>query len=136
MKIKSLALILAVLFPVMCFSQEQQPSPQEIEKQIYEGIEKEISKLEDYLKLEDWQIFYIDSILTHDYFAMNDEFTALSKSGSTNSEAFSRISDKWAESMYQAFKKVLTPEQWAKYDKMGPGKAKIARDKREAKRKS
>ena len=86
------------------------------------------------LDLEYWQVFYVDSIMTHDYTAMRDEMQALSESKVSNRDAYSRVEDKWSEQMYQSFKKVFTEEQWNKYLKSGAQREKKNRDKREAKR--
>ena len=81
------------------------------------------------------QEFYLDSILTHDYFAMRDEIMEKSRAKVNNMDVYQAIQDKWAERIYVAFRKVLDDEQWEKYLKGGAGREKKARDKREAKRK-
>ena len=98
----------------------------------------EYSQIETFtrtLKLEDWQVFYLDSIMTHDYTAMRDEIKSLSEAKVGNADAYQMTQDKWMEKMYQAFDKVLDRDQWAKYQKSGAGRDKKARDKRAAKRK-
>ena len=54
---------LAFSLPLMA----QQQSPQEQEKMLRENIEKSLEKYERTLELEYWQVFYMDSILTHDF---------------------------------------------------------------------
>ena len=98
-----------------------------------EFIDKEISRLEMSLKLEDWQVFYVDSILNHDYRAMQSEINALAAAKVSNSDLYMNASDKWAENIYTAFRKVLNDNQWAKYLKSGAAREKKAREKRKAK---
>ena len=98
-----------------------------------EFIPKEVEKLEKGLKLEDWQVFYADSILNHDYHALQDELDALREAKVSSTDLYTKASDRWAEKMYDAMHKVLNEEQWAKYLKSGAGREKKARDKRKAK---
>ena len=113
--------------------QQKQLTPEEQEKQLNEFILKEVDRLETTLKLEDWQVFYVDSILTHDYHAMQTELTGLSSSKVSNYDLYAMARDKWAEQMYGSFQKVFNDEQWAKYLKSGAARDKRARDKRKAK---
>ncbi len=108
-------------------------SPEEQEKAMFDAIDKEIEKQTDVLELADWQIFKIDSTLTHDYKAMTGELETLQKSKVSNANAYIAIQDKWMETIYNSYRSVLNDEQWAKYLKQGAGKAKAARDKRAAK---
>ena len=61
------------LISMMPLAAQNQMSPEEKEKKLSEFIQKEVDKFETSLKLEDWQVFYADSILNHDYRAMQDE---------------------------------------------------------------
>ena len=115
------------------FAQQQQMSPEEKEKKLAEFIQKEIDKLETSLKLEDWQVFYADSILNHDYRAMQEELDGLQEAKVSDNDLYTKASDRWTEKMYNALHQVLNEEQWNKYLKGGPGRAKKARDKRMAK---
>jgi hypothetical protein len=105
-------------------------SPEEIEKAMYEAIDKEIERQTTVLDLADWQIFRIDSTLTHDYMAMNEELTALRTSKVSNSSAYMAVQDKWMEAIYQSYCRILNEDQRAKYLKSGAAKAKKMRDKR------
>ena len=111
----------------------QQMSPEEKEKKMEEFIQKEVEKLEKVLKLEDWQVFYADSILNHDYHALQEELDALQEAKVSSSDLYTKANDRWAEKIYNAMHKVLNEEQWAKYLKGGAGREKKARDKRIAK---
>jgi len=123
--------LLALLIPVCCLAQEQQETDgKDQEKKIFEAIQKEIEHYSVVLDLEDWQIFYADSVLTHNYAEMFKEFRALSNAKVSNRDLYTNVDDKWKEASYQAFRKFLSPEQWAKYEKSGASREKKARDKR------
>ncbi len=127
---KKIILILAICaLPVMLLAQEQK-SPKEREKEFYEAIEAQINQLTEQLELEDWQIFYVDSILTHDYKAMQRDIEAMSAAKYANSDLFYGVQDKWMEQMYQALRKVFDDKQWTKYLKSGAARDKKMRDKR------
>lgn len=117
----------------VAFAQQNPQSPEEQEKKLSEYIQKEVDKWEMTLKLEDWQVFYVDSILNHDYRAMQEEMNNLSSSKVTNYDIYTRTSDKWAERIYTAFRKVLDDKQWEKYLKSGASRDKRAREKRKEK---
>jgi hypothetical protein len=97
-------------------------------------IDKEVEKYTRTLDLDFAQEFYIDSILTHDFFAMRAEMMEKSAARVSNTDVYMAIQDKWYERIYQGFRRVLDEDQWAKYLKNGAGREKKARDKREAKR--
>ena len=119
----------ALLFSLASYAQEPQNEPD-----FYELAEKETERLQRTVKLEDWQIFYVDSILVHDYMAMNDDLQRLQANKVSNSSIYQSIQDKWMEKIDNAFRKFFTDEQWAAYLKQGAAKAQKARAKRAAKR--
>ena len=100
------------------------------EKKMDEFIKNQVSNLENSLKLETWQTFYVDSILNHDYRAMQDELDNLSSAKVSNTDIYIRAQDKWNEQIYQALSKVMNEAQWNKYLKMGAAREKKFRDKR------
>lgn len=115
------------------FAQNQ--SPEEEEKQLRKAIDAQIENYTDLLKLEDWQVFYLDSILTNDFSAMMAELKELSQAKVSNQDAYMIVQDKWSEQIYNSLKGVFDENQWAKYEKSGAARDKKARDKRAAKRK-
>ena len=134
---KKTLLLLAICFFAAsgaAFAQDNK-TPEQREKEFYEAIEKQVERLEEQLELEIWQVFYVDSILTHDYKAMQDEFAAMSAAKMSNTDLFYDVQDKWMEQIYQSLHKVFNEEQWARYLKSGAARDKKARDKRAAKRK-
>ena len=100
------------------------------EKKMDEFIKNQVNNLENSLKLETWQTFYVDSILNHDYRAMQDELDNLSSAKVSNTDIYIRTQDKWNEQIYQALSKVMNEAQWNKYLKMGAAREKKFRDKR------
>ena len=100
------------------------------EKKMDEFIQNQVSNLENSLKLETWQTFYVDSILNHDYRAMQDELDNLYSAKVSNTDIYIRTQDKWNEQIYQALSKVMNEAQRNKYLKMGAAREKKFRDKR------
>ena len=125
LKLTLIFVLCALLGPCCLKAGAQATTPEEQLKEIQKGI--------DY-KLEDWQIFYVDSIMTHDFLAMNEELQQLQKTKATNTELYQQIQDKWMDQMYEAFHKVLDEKQWARYLKNGGEREKKNREKRAAKR--
>ncbi len=131
-----------ILFTCLCllfslgpaFAQQAGMSPEEKEKKLTEAIDKEVERLETTLQLEDWQVFYADSILNHDYRALQEELEKLQSYKVSNRDLYTQASDKWFEQIYESMRSVLNEEQWAKYLKAGAGREKKARDKRKAKK--
>lgn len=113
----------------------QQNDPEKEAKEYQESINAEVERLEHNLELEDWQVFYVDSILTYDYNQMRLELKELSDAKISNYDLYTEIQDKWVEKIYNSLNGVFDEAQWNKYLKMGALKAKKDRDKRAAKRK-
>ena len=123
-----------LLLPLWAGAQQPQTEEEEL-KQMREMIDRTVDNYTSLLDLEDWQTFYVDSILTHDYEAMRQELKDMRDAKMTNTDGYQRVQDKWAEQVYNAFQKVFNEEQWAKYLKTGAARDKKSRDKRAAKRK-
>ena len=134
MKTKHILLaILGLSLTLTGFAQEQL-TPEQEEKKMREGIELLVLRYEESLDLEVWQTFYVDSILVHNYNAMAEETKALAMNRVENGDLYTMISDKWEDKTYNAFRKILTDEQWKKYLKGGASRAKKAREVRAKKR--
>lgn len=126
------SLVLCIL-PLLAFAQEAK-TPEQKEKEFFEAIDQQIERLTDQLKLEDWQVFYVDSILVHDYTALQEDYKAMGQSRISNTDLYQEVQDKWMEQIYCSFNKIFNEEQWAKYLKSGAARDKKARDKRAEKR--
>jgi len=127
----TIALTLLMVTGLQAFGQNM--SPEEREKALFDSIDKTIERQTELMDLADWQIFRIDSTLTHDYKAMTAEIESLSKAKVSNMDIYTKAQDKWMEQIYNSYRKILNDEQWEKYLKTGAGREKKARDKRAAK---
>jgi hypothetical protein len=110
-------------------AQEQTADEKKAEKEFNESIERELDRLTRLLDLEDWQIFYVDSILVHDYKAMQAELTDLQKQKVSNTNMYYDVQYKWMDKIYDAYGKLFDEDQWAKYLKSGAAREKKTRDK-------
>ena len=121
------AVIFFVAMPQLASAQQQDvPS-------LEEQIEKEAERLERVLGLEDWQVFYVDSTLMHDFPAMQAEMKELAESKVANRDMYIMVQDKWMDQIDATYKRIFTEEQWAAYLKQGAAKAQKARAKRKPK---
>ena len=100
---------------------------------VYERAEIEADRLQKLLDLEDWQVFYVDSTLKHDFPAMMAEYDELRKSRVSNQMMYQNVYDKWMEQVDNTYRKIFTESQWAAYLKSGAARAQKAREKRKAK---
>ena len=85
----------------------QQPE----EPDYFEYAEKEADRLQRLLDLEDWQVFYVDSTLKHDYPAMVDEYKSLQASKVSNTALYQSVNDKWMEQIDVTFRKIFNDKQ-------------------------
>ena len=111
-------------------------SAQQQEKQpdVYEQAEQEADRLQGLLDLEDWQVFYVDSTLKHDFPAMMADYEELRKAKVANQSMYQDVHDKWMDQIDKTYMRIFTDEQWAKYLKNGAARAQKARAKRKAKK--
>ncbi len=132
--IKFFGIAALLLLPLLAGAQQPQ-SEEEERKQLRQVIDQTVASYETQFGLEDWQSFYVDSILTHDYEALRQELKGLRTAKVSNTDIYQVTQDKWAEQIYLSLQKIFTEEQWNKYLKSGAARDKKARDKRAAKRK-
>ena len=129
-----LAAALLLMGPVALRAQNQGPQTEEQkEKQLLEFIDKEVKRLSDQLTLEYWQEFYVDSTLTHDYHALQEELDELQKAKVGNVDLYQSIQDKWMQQIEDSYKRFFNEDQWKKYWKATGQRNQKARDKRKAK---
>ncbi|MBO4427401.1 MAG: hypothetical protein J5771_02835 [Bacteroidales bacterium] len=135
--LKHILTAMLALLPTALLAQEEPGgplSPEEEEKKFYEAIEDQLDKYTEQLKLAEWQVFYLDSILVSDFKGMRDELKQLGEAKVTNPDLYIMVQDKWTENTYNAIHKILNEQQWNKYLKMGAARSKKARDKRAGKK--
>ena len=124
---KKALLILALCSTPVFAALAQQPQE---EPDIYDIVEKETERLQGLLDLEDWQDFYVDSTLMHNFPQMQQEMEKLQKARVGNTSIYISIQDKWMEATDRSYEKFFTPQQWKKYLKSGAERAQKQRDKR------
>lgn len=107
-----------------------QNNGQEKPKTIPEIAAERADQLMNYLKLEDYQVFQIDSTLSHDLQAQQDEVREMQKAGISNPDIYTAVVDRWNNTTDSTFQHIFTPDQWKRYIKSTYGKAKRQRDKR------
>ncbi|MBE6215879.1 MAG: hypothetical protein E7123_06590 [Bacteroidales bacterium] len=122
------AVLLLISFSVQAGAQEQ-----DMQKTLIERAEEEADRLQRVLELEDWQVFYVDSTLKHDYPAMMAEYEKLQASKVSNSSLYIAVQDKWMDRIDATYRKIFNDQQWAMYLKSGAARAQKAREKRKAK---
>ena len=133
---KHLWMLAAALFlggPALLAQNQGPQTPEQREKQRLEFIDKEVKRLSEQLDLEYWQEFYVDSTLTHDYKAMEEELEDLQKTKVGNVDIYQSVQDKWMQQIDDSYQRFFSEEQWQKYWKSTGQRAKKARDKRKAK---
>lgn len=134
MKSKSCILTAFVTLASVLFSVSDAAAQQDDRQpDIYEQAEMEADRLQRVLDLDDWQVFYVDSTLKHDFPAMMAEYEELRGAKVTNSSMYIAVQDKWMEKIDASYRKIFNDEQWTAYLKSGAAKAQKARAKRKAK---
>ena len=131
----NLMLISISLAAVMTLAFQSEVSAQAPTKQpdVAERAELEADRLQQLLDLEDWQVFYVDSTLKHDYPALMAEYDQLGASKVNNQSLYTKVYDKWMDQIDATYKRIFSEEQWAAYLKSGAARAQKAREKRKAK---
>lgn len=121
---------LPLLAILSAFSFEASAQQDEKPLDIYQQAEKEADRLQRILGLDDWQLFYVDSTLKHDYAALMADYEELRKAKVTNNSMYIAVQDKWMEQIDATYRKLFNDEQWAAYLKSGAKKLQKAREKR------
>ena len=127
LNVRLLAAFIMLFVGMEAFAQQQE------QPDIYEQAEMEADRLQRVLDLEDWQVFYVDSTLKHDFPAMMAEYEQLRNAKVGNTVMYQDVRDKWLDQIDATYKRIFTEEQWATYLKQGAAKAQKARAKRKAK---
>ena len=107
-------IILAVLTILLVSASAHAQNNQE-QKTPEEVAFEESERLEELLKLEPHQTFFIDSILQHNMRGMYNELQALQSSGTQEAIAYTQVRKKWIAKVDSAYQQVLTYDQWLIY---------------------
>lgn len=128
LKNKIPALVAALFISLTGMAQEgqKQPTQEEI-------IQQEVERLERCLKLEDWQVFYVDSTLRYNHTHMMEEVEILRRSRVENSDLYFAVQDKWMIETEKSYRKYFTEKQWEEYLDTGGEKIIREREKRQKK---
>lgn len=111
MKFLLTAFIITLTTITLSAQQEQQEKP----KSPVEIAEAQADKLQTELKLNNKQLFQIDSVLQSNLTGVSAEFEKLKKGGVSTNDAYINVRDSWQLKTEEAFKKILTDEQYTKY---------------------
>ena len=117
--IKFFGIAAMLLLPFQAGAQQAQGAEEEI-KQMREAIDQTVENYERILELEDWQSFYVDSILTHDYDALRVELKSLQAAKMSNADVYQQVQDKWAEQIYVALRRCSTKSSGRNTSRTGP----------------
>ena len=121
--ITTLSVLFLLSAPLALAQQQQEPDMDKV-------IAAQLDNLTRMFKLDEVQVFFVDSILQHNYPAMAEEMNQVRKTGANNTDSFQAVSDKWMDATDKAFQLLFTEQQWQKYMKSAFGKEKLRRDKR------
>lgn len=125
--------VLAAALMMLGGSFDASAQQQDKQPDIYEQAEQEADRLQRLLDLEDWQVFYVDSTLKHDFPAMMADYEELRKAKVANQSMYQDVHDKWMDQIDRTYRNIFTDEQWTAYLKSGAARAQKARAKRKAK---
>lgn len=129
-------LVLSAIFMMLIhasFAATEAKAQEQKQPDIYQQAENEADRLQKLLDLEDWQVFYVDSTLKHDYPAMIAEYDKLRSSKVSSALMYQAVQDKWMDQIDNTYKRIFNPQQWTAYLKSGAAKMQKAREKRKAK---
>lgn len=132
---KSYMYALAVaLLSVMILSHEDACAQTQEPVDLNVLAEEEADKLARILKLEDWQVFYVDSTLKANFFQLQIDLEKLQNAKVTNTSLYQDVKDKCWDEIDRNYKRWFTEEQWNAYLKSGAAKLQKQRAKRKEKR--
>lgn len=125
-KISTALALLLLTVPSLAQDNQQKPSQEEL-------IQQEVERLERGLKLEYWQVFYVDSTLRHNSEQMAKEIEVMQRARMENPDLYYAVQDKWMSATQESYKKFFTQAQWKEYLAQGGEKIIREREKRQKK---
>lgn len=123
-----------VMFSLLGFSSYEASAQSQEPVDLNVLAEEEADKYQRILKLEDWQVFYVDSTLKTNFHELQVELERLQKLKVTNTSFYQEAKDKCWDEIDRNFKKWFTDEQWTAYLKNGAASLQKQRAKRQSKR--
>lgn len=128
--IGNLLLVLALLsYGFSASAQNQEGVAEDDVKKMLENVDRQVEQMTNDLDLADWQVFYVDSILTANYLSLQEGFAELSAKKVGNRDIYQDLQYRKLDEVYFALEKVLDEQQWTKYLKRGAAKDKKSREK-------
>jgi len=106
----------ALLITTTCaFAQNQQ---EEKQKTPVEMAAMQADKFQTDFGLTDGQTFQIDSVLQVNLTGLYGEFDKMKAGGVQSSENYRAVQEKWMRKTEDAFRKIMTPDQFLRYEKI------------------
>lgn len=134
MKLSAATVLLTLLFAFPLKAQQQQQlTPEQQEKKMYEMIDKEVERLTSLLKLDEAQQYYVTITLTECLQGRQEELMSMSSAKVQNPDLYQMVLDKWVDKIEEDYQSYFTPQQWKKYLRSGAEKERKAREKRREK---
>lgn len=133
MKYCAAVVMSALLFILPVSARQQELTPEQREKKMYEAIDAEVDRLTKLLNLDEGQQFYVTMTLTDCIQARDEELKSLSASGVQNTDLYQMVIDKWMDRIDSDYESYFTQDQWKKYLRSGAEKARRTRQKRREK---
>lgn len=109
------ASLFLLLLTTCIFAQNQQEEP---EKTPIELAAIQADKFQIDFGLTDGQTFLVDSVLQSNLTGVYGEFEKMKAGGVQSSESYQAVQEKWRNKTVEAFRKILTPDQFLRYEKM------------------
>ena len=128
--------LLSITLTLLCGSllYAQNPQGEQGPPNFEELAAKEADNLMREFELDFRQVFLVDSLLQDMMPKMNEEMSAIQRSGATNREIFQITYDKWLDAIDKEYEKIFNDDQWKRYLKSTRGREKRKRHKRMADR--
>ena len=117
-KILFTSFLLALTTSLYAQTQKQEPKTPE------EAAVEQALKLQQSLKLSDYQLFYVDSILQANFVGQYQEFEKMKTSGLQSQKSYEDVYNKWKSKTEDAFEKILDKAQFEKFLKLSGVSAK------------
>lgn len=123
-----------ILTTTCAFAQNQQ---EEKQKTPVEMAAIQADKFQLDYGLTDGQTFQVDSVMQVNLTGLYGEFDKMKAGGVQSSENYKAVQEKWLKKTDDAFRKIMTPDQFLRYEKMtGQYAKRIKEEKEKAKEKA
>ncbi|MEN6618441.1 MAG: hypothetical protein ABFC28_02935 [Rikenellaceae bacterium] len=109
------AYITLLITTISSFAQDQQ---QEKQKTPVEIAAEQTDRFQKDLGLNDAQAFLVDSVLQTNLTGVYTDFERMKAGGVQSSESYRAVQEMWMKKTEDAFRKILTPDQFLRYEKM------------------